>query len=104
MSDRREATLEELRPLFLGPFGQLDWPRDTRDTRHGMAWHRLPHLVHFDLHLFLPPFLPFFLSLLFFPCFGTLGILDHLHWAWEILFLFVKGPRHAPGAAYVDTW
>lgn len=70
---------------------------------HGMAWHRLPHLIHFDLHLFLSPLLPFSFGYCF-SCFGTLGILDHLHWGLGTSFLFVKGPRHAPGAACVDTW
>lgn len=39
---------------------------------HGMARHRLPHLVHFDLHLFPPPLFAFSLSYCF-SCFWDSG-------------------------------
>lgn len=66
-----------------------------------MAWHRLLRLVHFDLHLCF--FFPFLLS-------SVISLLVSGFWVfWAIyiglgkFFLFAKGPRHAPGVAYVDT-
>lgn len=69
-----------------------------------MAWHRLPHLVHFvDLRLFLLTLWLFPRLLLFFVS-GFWIIWTIYIGLGDFFFLFAKGPRHAPGAAYVDAW